>query len=326
MRFQPKFCPRPDCPAHSGCGFACHRRGHFRRRCDGRRVPRFTCLACRRGFSSQTFRLDWRLKRPRLLVPLFLHRVSKVTHRQSARTLPCSRSTEERHFRLLSAHCRAFHRARLAEAAALGGLGERFLLDELETYERARLNRPVTVPVLIEGRSGFVIDARAGAMAPRPSARPLSPLERQRKSESVKVVRRALRELWEFAPKGEPVRLQTDQKASYARLARGIFGARCEHRRTPSTRRRDGSNPLATINHTLARMRDGISRLVRETWAAAKLRRCLTGHLSIWICYRNYVRGRINYEPRRTPAMAVGLLRRRWSPKRLLTRRVFHAA
>ncbi|MCK6448630.1 MAG: hypothetical protein L6Q99_19735, partial [Planctomycetes bacterium] len=85
MHFHPKFCPRPDCPSHAGSPFLFRRRGYFRRRCDTRKVPRFLCLTCSRGFSSQTFRVDYRLKRPDLLVPFFYDRVSKVTHRQSAR-------------------------------------------------------------------------------------------------------------------------------------------------------------------------------------------------------------------------------------------------
>ncbi|MCK6445681.1 MAG: hypothetical protein L6Q99_04755, partial [Planctomycetes bacterium] len=68
MHFHPKFCPRPDCPSHAGSPFLFRRRGYFRRRCDTRKVPRFLCLTCSRGFSSQTFRVDYRLKRPDLLV------------------------------------------------------------------------------------------------------------------------------------------------------------------------------------------------------------------------------------------------------------------
>ena len=326
MRFHPKFCPRPDCPAHSGSGFEFQRAGLYRRRCDRRQVPRFTCLVCRRGFSAQTFRLDWRLKRPDLLVPLFKNYVSKVTHRQSARILPCSRSTEERHFRLIAAHCEAFHLALLAEVEASGGLGEEFLLDELETYERNRLKQPVTVPVLIERYSGFVLGLSAGAMAPRPSASKLTPQEKARRSESVRVVREVLRMMLAFAREDRELLLDTDEKSSYGKLLRELFGERCHHRQTPSTRRRDMSNPLWPVNHTCARLRDGVSRLVRRSWAAAKKRTCLEKHMAIWTCYRNCIRGRVNRTPRRTPAMALGAQTVQWTPERLLRYRVFRAA
>ena len=331
MPFQPSFCPRADCPSHAGSSFRFRHRGFFTRLCDRRPVQRFLCLCCNRGFSEQTFRLNYRLKRPELLAPFFLDRISKVTHRQSARNLACSRSTEERHFRRLSSHCEAFHGARLAEIAARGGLGSVFLLDELETYEQHRTLKPVTVPVLIERSSGFVIDARAGALAPRMNSgaagrRQLARIlerEGERKSESRAVVKAAFERLREATSKDRTLTVLTDRKSSYARLLRELFGERCRHLRTSSARRRDVSNPLWPVNHTLARLRDGLSRLVRETWAAAKLRRWLAGQLAIWVCYRNYVRGRTNHQTGTTPAMALGAQPRAWEVSQLLEWRVF---
>ena len=335
MSFHPVFCPRADCPSRTASAFTYRRRGTFQRRCDRRNVQRFVCLSCSRGFSEQTFRVDYGLKRPGLLSRFFFDRISKVTHRQSARNHACSRSTEERHFRRLCRHCQAFHGARLAEVAARGGLGEVFLLDELETYEHHRTHKPLTVPVLIERESGFVIDARAGALPPRRKRgtgrrrRPAAGLERgregevERKSESRKVVKLAFERLRETCPKDRQILVLTDEKGSYATLLRSLFGRRCFHLRIPGTRRRDLSNPLWPINHTLARVRDNVSRLVRETWAASKLRSWLDGQLAIWTCYRNYVRGRTNREERTTPAMVLGVQERQWDVRELLEWRVF---
>ena len=331
MAHPPPFCPYHDCPSHAGSPFRYRRRGFFRRFCDQRTVQRFQCLACKRGFSEQTLRLDWRLKRPDLLVPIFKDRVSKVTHRQSARNLACSRSTEERHFRRLAAHCKAFHETHLKKAPAGGGRGERFLLDEAETYEHHRKLKPLTVPVLIERHSGFMIYAMAGMLPPRGRRTPAEErqLERQiasegkRRSESYKLVKAAFELLLEVAPKDRPITVLTDEKPSYATILRRVFGERCSHLRTPSTRKRDLGNPLWPINHTMARLRDNISRLVRETWAASKKRRWLAGQLDIMVCYRNYVRGRTNRQPNLTPAMALGLETSLWSAPQLLESRVF---
>ena len=320
MRFRPRFCPRSDCPAHrSGRPFRCQRAGLYSRRCDRRRVQRFQCLTCQRGFSTQTFRVDYRLKRPGLLLPLLRDRYSKVTHRQSARTLFCSRSTEERHFRRIAEHCRELHDSRLAEVAARGGLGRSFLLDELETYEHHRTKKPVTVPVLIERKSGFVLDLKVGSMVARGKRRPGA----ARRSESRQRVREAFRLLWDFAPKDRVIGVTTDVKPTYAAILRRLFGKRCFHIQITAKRLRDGRNPLSPVNHTCARLRDGVSSLVRETWAASKKRRGLRERLAIWICYRNYIRGRINREPRRTPAMALGVTRDQYTPRRLLAWRVF---
>jgi hypothetical protein len=337
MSFQPPCCPRSDCRSRSGTPFTYRRRGMFLRRCDRKRVQRFQCLACALSFSEQSFRLDYRLKRPELLPRFFFDRVSKVTHRQSARIHACSRSTEERHFRRLSQHCGEFHDARMAEVAAAQGLGEVFLLDELETYEEHRTQKPVTVPILIERQSGFVLDVRVGAMAARGKrgeakkrrlegeGKVEGEPKAERKSESREVVQQAFERLRAFAPKDRELRVLTDQKPSYAQLLEQIFGKRCQHERTISTRRRDMSNPLWSINHTLARVRDNVSRLVRETWAAAKKRCWLAGQLAIWVCYRNYVRGRTNRTTGTTPAMVLGVQKQPWGVPQLLEWRVIPA-
>jgi hypothetical protein len=137
------------------------------------------------------------------------------------------------------------------------------------------------------------------------------------------MVKAAFERLLKSCPKEGRITVWTDKKSTYATLLRKLFGARCRHVTIISTRKRDVFNPLWPINHTLARLRDGISRLVRRTWAASKLRQRLEGHLSIWICYRNYVRGRTNWKPRETPAMALGLHSSQWELSRLLERRIF---
>ena len=325
MSIVPTFCPHAACPSRTGAAkFSCRPRGSFERKCDQRIVQRFKCNVCPRGFSEQTFRVNYRFKRPDLLAKFFIDRVSKVTHRQSARNHACSRMTEQRHFRRLSGHCQLFHEARLAEIVARGGLGEAFLLDELETYEQNRLKKPVTVPVLIERSSGFVIDTRVGTLpARRKKGQRRSPDEEVRKSESREVVHAAFERLGQVAPKQGKLRVLTDMKVSYAEILRELFGERCQHSTTHSTDDRDVKNPLWPINHTLARVRDNVSRLVRENWAASKLRHWLAGQLSIWTCYRNYVRGRTNRCPGTTPAMALGALERQWSVGQLLDRRIF---
>jgi len=315
--FRPSICPRPDCPSHRGAPFTVRRRGVFQRHCDGRVVRRFLCLTCRRGFSEQTFRLDYRLKRPELLPRFFLERVSKCTHRQSARNQGCSRTTEERHFRRLGEHCRAFHEHQLR--ALSESKATTFLLDELETYEEHRTQKPVTVPILIERESGFVVDIQVGALPARKRLEGNEP----RLSESRRVVRTVFERLRALTKeKASTLLVQTDEKPSYARILKELFGAsgvrRVVHETTPSTRVRDWTNPLWPINHTLARVRDNVSRLVRETWAAAKKRRWLASHLAIWIAYRNYVRGKTNKQHRVTPAMTMGFHERPWTLRNLL--------
>ena len=337
MAFQPRFCPRPDCPSHARgevggrrepaprVPFLYRRRGHFRRGCDRRIVPRFLCLTCQRGFSEQSFRVDYRLRRPELLPLLFLDRVSKVTHRQSARNHGCSRTTEERHFRRLAQHCERFHVERIADIQSLGGLGEDFSLDELHTFEHARIRKPLTVPLVTERISHFIVAAEVGTLAAlhskgKSGRRKGDP---PRRSQSKQKVMATLKVLFDFAPKDRVISLWTDKKSTYPSLVKEVFGERCTHLTISSRAPRDGTNPLWTSNHLNASARDGISRLVRRSWAMAKKLRWLHGHLAIWVCYRNFIRARINAKPLETPAMKLGLEKHPWCVRELLEWRVF---
>ena len=119
------------------------------------------------------------------------------------------------------------------------------------------------------------------------------------------------------------VRVQTDHKVTYAPILGRRFGGRLIHQGYSSKAKRDYKNRLFPINHTLAMMRDGISRLVRRSWAASKLRERLETHAWIWATWRNYVRGITNKAPRVTPAMALGVERERWSGRELCAWKVF---
>ena len=328
-RFQPPICPFDDCPSRTrGAPFLWRRRGTYPRKCDGRRAQRFFCRSCRRSFSAQCFRLDHRLRLPDLqhrLLPLF---IAKVTMRQAARQLGVDRKTVAHRLRLLGGHCLDLHRWLLARSPGLSGT---FQLDELETFETDRILKPVTVPVLIHKDSWFVVDLTVGTLPPRgPKSRhgrrKRSELE-PRRSESRERVESCFRFLAEHAPPRALFCVQTDRKTSYGPALRRTFGDRVLHQRFSSKAPRKPGAPLFRINHTLALMRDGISRLVRRTWAVSKDRHWLLRHLWIWAVWRNLVRPATVVRPGdRTPAEKLGLLPRRWTAAELLRWKVAYRA
>ena len=325
MLFTPPRCPFPACSAHSRPSFRYQRRGFFTRKCDGRLVQRYRCLHCRRHFSTQSFRLDRRLKLPFLHLELFWLFVSKGTLRQSARITGHSRVTIEHRLRLLGDHCRAFQRLRLVRFH--GRLTGNVLLDELETFEQNRLEKPLTVPVAVHRESLFVLDTAVAPLPARPSARSRreaklgraqrfpTPRRRSGSREAVQAV---------FGPEAELLRpeaaasITTDRKPMYRAVRKEIFGRRLSHETVSSRAPRTTSNRLFPVNHCLAMLRDGLSRLVRQNWAHAKLAERLERHLWIWICFRNYVRWRTNKTPGLTAAMALDVERTPYTPADLL--------
>ena len=331
MKVSPAFCPYTQCTAHRSRPFRYQHRGRYSRRCDGRSVPRFQCLECRRFFSSQSFRLDFGLHRPGLLSPLFGVFISKVTLRQAARVLSCSRGTVARQLDRLGEHCRDFHRDVLRRSRRAGALRGSWMLDELETFEHSRRLAPLTVPVLIESGTYFVLDLEVdtlparGRLAPalREKKRARAALLGVRRNRSQDAVSRCLDTLQASTLRGARVVIATDRKPSYVGALRRRFGGALRHSRHSSTAVRNYKNPLFPINHTLAMLRDGLSRLVRRTWATTKSALRLERHLWIWVCWRNYLRGITNKAPATTPAMALGLLHLQLRRRLLLARRVF---
>lgn len=322
--FLPPRCPNELCPTWTdGVPFLWCHAGKYPRKADGRRVQRYLCRVCRRRFSSQSFRLDWRLRKPHVNASVLGCLVSKVTQRQAARILRLDRKTIHHRIRLFSAALREFHWAHLDRARETRSLAGAFSLDELETYEHDRRLMPLTVPVLIHRSSRFVVGAEVGRLPARGNLRPFDQARRRtrgpRPNESSMAVRGCLEQLRRALHPSHLIEITTDRKASYRPLIKQTFPGRLAvHVRESSRRTRNTSNVLFQINLTLAMMRDQIARLVRRTWAASKLRSMLRRHVWIWIAWRNYVRLAAHDEQTHTAAMLVGIAPRRYASRDLL--------
>lgn len=322
--FQPPRCPNRRCSQHRAPQPRFFiRKGTYRALCRSHPVPRFRCRTCRRGFSRQTFRQDYRDHRPALNVPLFLSLASGVGLRQSARNLGLSRDATEQKARKIARHLRRLNlnlRAPLPEGSILQ-------LDELETYEGRRNTRPLSVPVLIERDTRFILWAESAPIRPRGKMTPareraIAADERRfgpRKDLSRRALERTLARGAALTDGLSTVILMSDEKSTYPSLARSAFGAeRLVHRQTNSELARGTWNPLFPINHTEAMSRDLMGRLRRQSWLVSKKRRFLDLGLQLWAAYRNYVRKRFNRDSEESPAQLLGFEKRRLSPREVL--------
>lgn len=323
--FHPPFCPYRACARHTSPspGF-CIRHGTFLPRCRAHTVQRYRCLTCRRTFSRQTFRVDYHDHRPDLNPRLFLELASGLGLRQTARNLGLSLTSTILKFRKLARHLR---RLNLNLRRPLEGSSARFHLDEFETYEGERNTRPLTVPMLIESESRYILWSESATIRPRGkmTAKRRLALERAEKRHgprrdlSRRALARTLRRGADLATGLGAIVLETDEKSSYPRLAREALGARrLRHRRTSSKLVRDTFNPLFPINHEEAMARDLMGRLRRESWLVSKKRRFLDLALQVHMAYRNLVRRRFN-EDEESPAQKLGFVPRRLTAEELLS-------
>jgi transposase-like protein len=322
--FRPPRCPHFGCPNHqnpSSDSFRPH--GSYRAQCRPHPIPRFRCNKCLRTFSRQTFRMDYRDHRPDLNARLFQALASGLGLRQSSRNLRLSLRCTELKFRKIARHLRRLNlnlRGALPEGAT-------FQLDEMETYEGRRNTRPLSVPVLIETKTRFIVWAEAATIRPRGK---MSPARRRavaederrfgrRRDRSRRSLRRTLGRGRDLVRGLDQVVFQTDLKSSYVALAKEAFDEeRLVHSQTSGRLPRTVANPLFPINHTEAMARDLSGRLRRESWLASKKRRFLDLGLQVFLAYRNYVRRRFNFD-RQSPAEMLGFAPRRFEETELLS-------
>src|SRR5436189_2214104 len=321
--FNPPHCPYRHCAHHLTPAderwFV--RFGHYKPLCRAHPVPRFLCLGCRRYFSRQTFRMDYRDHRPDLNPKLFELLSSGVGLRQSSRMLGLSRRCLELKHRKIGRHLR---RQNLNLQGPLPP-GSVLQLDELETYEGMRTLRPLTVPIVIERRSRFIIWAES---APIPARHHKTRHGRLRSEElrrggrrrdgSRRACRRTLGRAAALAGNLKTLVIETDEKSSYpALIGESFSGHLIAHGTTKSTRKRDVSNPLFPINQTEALARDLMGRLRRQSWLVSKKRRYLDIALALFIAWRNLVRRRFNFDEE-SPAQVLEFAPRRMTEEELL--------
>ena len=317
MSFIPPRCPYPTCDQHvSPRPRFWRRRGCYHPRCRTEPVPRFRCSSCGRSFSRQTFRHDYRDRRPECNELLFVMLISGVSLRQCGRNLSLSARAVQLKMRKLSRTCELLH----DNLAPRLPSGRTYLMDEEETFEGASI-RPLTMPVLIEKETWFVVATAAGRIR-RLAAAGTARRRRQerdelargrRPDESNKSVREVLGRLAERI--SGPIELHTDQKPSYPSIARRIFGDRLTHETTSGKQIRATFNRLFAINTTLAMTRDNCSRLRRNSWHVTRVTRRLRDQMALFTVFRNYVRRRFRRDPRsRTAASLLRLLPRNLLP------------
>ena len=324
--FNPPRCPHPDCAAHSierrGNTRFYVRYGYYHPKCRAHRVPRFKCRECGRSFSRQTFRQDYRDHKPHLNAKLLELLAHGLGLRQSAAMLKLSRRCTEMKARKMSAHLDHLNRNLLDQFPE----GCSFQLDEMETFENERTVMPLTVPVLIEQESMFVVDARSAPIRPsgQMSRKRLLAIRKREKAEGRRenhsrgCIKRVLREGAKYCKRLSRVRIDTDEKTVYPSLIRKAFGRDHEHRQFSSRSPRDTTNPLFPINHMNAMARYLTGRMRRRSWLASKRGRLLDLQFHVFKAYKNFVRPRFNGE-KKTPGMVLGMVHERLAPTDLVS-------
>ena len=323
--FTPPRCPNTSCPMHAAPdGNFFVRGGFYQSRVKAQPIPRFRCRKCLRRFSRQTFRHDYRDKKPHLNISVIEMLCSGVGYRQTARVVGLTRRNLVNKARKIQRTVGALDRNLLDRAGAVDAASPRtdplvVQFDEFETYEMCRNTMPLSVPTAVESNSRLILGTIAAPIRPRGTMTPgrLARVQKHkdaygaREDLSPDACREVLERVAAFRPAAPEVRLDTDCKSTYPGYAKGAFeGMPFTHRQTLGSDPRGRHSPLAAINLTEAMMRDLTGRVRRESWLVSKRCCYLNLHLGLYSAWRNWVQPRFNKD-KQCPGEIAGFAQRR---------------
>ena len=298
----PPFCPNPVCACHQqSCSAQLWylRRGSYSTRTFGT-VPRFQCKVCGKGFSAQTFSLDYWVKR-RLSYPRILQ---EITGCSSTRHIS----------RLLSASCdsiqnrvaRLCRNALVMQEQAVSELpcAEHFAADGFVSFTGSQYH-PHHLNTLVGSGSEFVYFwnevtvRRTGRMTPAQKLK-RAELEREWKPMKdgithsfIELYGRLTHSVCRRLP--ESTILSTDEHRSYIRAWRktahtvhlGEKGV-LTHQQISSKRPRTRDNPLFPVNYIDREIRKDLKNHVRETVCFARNQTHMMQRASLYLWHHNF--------------------------------------
>jgi len=324
--FTPPFCPNPNCHYHNRLkqNWPFKKAGFFHRLNQPQRIQRFTCLHCRRSFSSQTFSTTYWQKLPGLDMVLFTKATACMANRQINRDLHVTPETINRHLGRLARQCMLFHIKMMQDADP----AQHIAIDGFVSFELSQYF-PFHHHLAVEKGTDFFLyftDSevrRSGTMKREQK-------ERRRQLEAIhgkpdpQAVRKDVREMLQVVIGGQSeVWIDSDDHRAYPSAIKGL-APRIHHRVTSSREHRGSGNPLWEVNLLDLIIRHSSANHKRETIAWSKRRQCSSERLAIFLVWRNYMQGR--REKSRgspTPAMARGMCSRRLTPEDILKERIF---
>ena len=334
-RFNPPFCPWPECLAHRSRGKGFHRNGSYQTLSSPKRIPRFLCLDCERTCSRQTFSTTYYLKRPELLVAVASGLAACSCHRQLARSLHCAKTTVTRQAERLGRHAILLH-ARCT--TQLPALVEPVVHDHFEAFI-GRQDRALGVGTAVGAMLRYVYDidpAPHRGSGRRPDRKPEDGTTVRVNRAYVESIRRSIRGLIPHLSGSDPLVLRADGRTDYLVALRDeTIGARVVLQAFPNPVRGPKGTPRSpeAVRRDLAMFpNDQLHQLLRhscadhkrETIAFGRRLESIIGRASLMAVWKNFIKARSERAPdRTTPAMRLGLADQRWRFDRILARRLF---
>lgn len=264
--------------------------GFYRRRSDKSWIQRYRCRECFKCFSSATLDPCYKQKKRQFNSRIFAQLSSGTSQRRCAYLLKLNRKTIRRKFIFLGIQSLvALRKWNIKQPRAT-----KVEFDDLETFEHTKL-KPLSVTLAVEHKRRRILGFSVSSMP----AKGLLAKKALKKYGPRADARANGRRLLLASLKGlvtHQVQLVSDSNPHYPQDVR-LFFKNSSHVQIIGQRgaitgqgelKKIKYDPIFSLNHTCAKLRADINRLIRRTWCTTKKAQMLRYHLAIYANYHNH--------------------------------------
>ena len=275
-----------SCPKCNGQSFK--RSGSYTRPSDGKIVQRYRCKCCGKSFSDQTFSYDYRQRKRHVNQMIFRCLCSGVSQRRTALILGINVKTVDRRVPSYGKACKQNLRVLRKKYTC-----KEIFFDEMESFEHTKC-KPVTLPMAVDADNQKILAISTGNIAAKGL---LAEISRKkygpRKCERNKALNDMFEQLKELY--SQDFQISTDSSPHYPKKVAKDFPennyVKYKGRRAcvvgQGELKAGGFDPLFSLNHAYAMIRDGLKRLARRTWCTTKRLENLNYMLHIYAFFHN---------------------------------------
>ncbi|MBP9707643.1 MAG: IS1 family transposase [Oligoflexales bacterium] len=276
-----------QCPKCQSTQFK--KNGGFFRKNDEKKVQRFKCLDCFKNFSSQTFAFNRWEKKYHLNETIFILLAKGLSQRACAEVLKIRPTTVDRRVpkfgKLAKNLLNNYWKSRIPPKVVM--------FDEAESFIHSKC-KPVTIPIAVESKTRRIIALDIGNIRGKGHLAKIA-AERypEHKSEKNLVLNNFFAQLkTRIQPEAA---LYSDKSHFYIKRVKQHFPY-SNYKQYKGRRgcvvgqgelKSGGHDPLFSLNHSIAMIRDCIKRMARRTWCTSKLKKRLLNMLNIYAIYHN---------------------------------------
>jgi hypothetical protein len=252
-------------------------------------MQRLRCNSCRKTFHFSHRPVQFFDKKAEINQVLLLMLCSGVSQRRTALFLGLRRHTIARKIAKYGKQCGRWHQAWLQQV----NFGKTLIFDEMESFEHTKC-KPVSIALAVENKTRRIIGVHVAQMSAKGL---LAGIARKRYGHRADLRAEGLRKLMQDMKKAQPhpELIMSDQAPRYPKIVQTHFPG-VKHKQFKGRRgcvvgqgelKAGGFDPLFSLNHTAAMIRDNLKRLSRRTWCTTKRADQLQNLLNIYAVFHN---------------------------------------